>query len=203
MSFPVEVCDLTVRFGDTRAVDDVSFSLAGGAIVGLLGRNGAGKTTLLETLAAFRRPTSGGVLIDGEDPYENRRLMSEMCLVREDGDLDDGVCVRDAMKIAATLRPRWDEETALRLVDRFEIATARKVGALSRGQRSALAASIGIATRAPVTMLDEPHLGGVDVWFLTDGFDRPNLALAVAAATAVVAAAVWVARRMTRDTPVR
>ena len=79
----------------------MSFDLAGGAIIGLLGRNGAGKSTLLSTVAAFRRPTSGIVLIDGEDPYENRRLMSETCLVREDGDLDGGLKIREAVELAA------------------------------------------------------------------------------------------------------
>ncbi|MET0326536.1 MAG: ABC transporter ATP-binding protein, partial [Ilumatobacteraceae bacterium] len=159
MSVPISVRDLSVRFGGTPAVDDVTFDLAAGSIVGLLGRNGAGKSTLLSTLAAFRRPSSGQVLIDGEDPYEHRRLMSEIALVREDGDLDGSVSVRDALEIAGCLRPRWDRRTADRLLDGFRIDTGKKVCALSRGQRSAVAVSIGIATRAPLTMFDEPHLG--------------------------------------------
>ena len=159
MNFDVEVRDLSVRFGSTRAVDGVTFSLAAGTIVGLLGRNGAGKTTLLETIAAFRRPTSGAVLVDREDPYENRRLMSEMCLVVDNGWLEDSVSVSDALSIAGVLRPRWDDTLAERLMERFEIPRCSKVGALSRGKRSALAVTIGLATRAPLTMFDEPHLG--------------------------------------------
>jgi len=57
-------------------------------------------------------------------------------------------------------RPRWDQQLLERLLDRFELRADRtKVGALSQGQRAALAVSIGLATRAPVTMFDEPHLG--------------------------------------------
>ena len=159
MSFPISTLDLSVSFGDTHALDSVTFDLAAGTIVGLLGRNGAGKSTLLSTLAAFRRPTSGRVLVDGEDPYEHRRLMSEIALVREDGDLDGSTTVRRSLELAGRLRPRWDEELADRLLDRFHIDPRKKAGALSRGQRSAVAVTIGIATRAPLTMFDEPHLG--------------------------------------------
>ena len=160
MSFAISVRDLGVRFGDTHALDGVTFDLAAGTIVGLLGRNGAGKSTLLSTLAAFRRPTSGQVLIDGEDPYEHRRLMSEIALVREDGDLDGGderaPLAGDRRLPAPAVGPgRWPTgcSTASRSTP------ARRSCALSRGQRSAVAVSIGIATRAPLTMFDEPHLG--------------------------------------------
>ena len=67
----VELRDLSVRFGTTTAVDAVTTTIAGGTIVGLLGRNGAGKSTLLSTIAAYRRPTSGTVRVDGADPYED------------------------------------------------------------------------------------------------------------------------------------
>ena len=67
----IEVRDLRLRFGDVNALDGLSFRLAGGKIYGLLGRNGSGKTSLLSVMAAFRRATSGQVLIDGVDPFEN------------------------------------------------------------------------------------------------------------------------------------
>lgn len=159
MTCQIEVDDLSVSYGDTRAIDAMTFSLTGGSITGLLGRNGAGKSTLLSTIAAFRRPNAGRVLVDGENPYESRRLMSAMCLVREDGDLNSSDSVKCALDLAGTLRPRWDQGLAERLLDRFEVGTKKRVGALSRGQRSAVAVSIGIATRATVTMFDEPHLG--------------------------------------------
>ena len=159
MTYPIELRGLGVRFGDVTAVDDVSLSLRGGSIVGLLGRNGAGKSTLLATIAAFRRPTSGRVLVGGRDPYEDARLMAETCLIRTNGDLDDGLKVRDALDIAGSLRPRWDRAFAERLVERFRLPMRAKAGNLSHGMRSALAVSIGLASRAPVTMFDEPHLG--------------------------------------------
>jgi ABC-2 type transport system ATP-binding protein len=156
----IELDALTVRFGTTVAVDAVTTTIRGGAITGLLGRNGAGKSTMLATIAAYRRPTGGAVRVDGADPYEDARLMADLCLVRHDGDFNQELSVADTVSIAATFRPRWDQATAERLLDRFELTIGRKkVSTLSSGQRAALAVSIGIATRAPVTMLDEPHLG--------------------------------------------
>ena len=63
--------DLTVRYGDTVAVDGVDLELVPGKIYGLLGRNGSGKTSLLSVLAGYRRPTSGTITVGGADPFEN------------------------------------------------------------------------------------------------------------------------------------
>lgn len=158
MSFGVEVRDLTVRYGRTTAVDRVSLTLEPGRIHGLLGRNGSGKTSLLSVLAAYRPATSGTVLVDGEDPFENPRVMAGTCLVRESGDhLDDKA--RATLRLAAAVRPTWDEELAGRLVERLRVPLGKKPSQMSRGQRSALGVVVGLASRAPLTMLDESYLG--------------------------------------------
>jgi ABC-2 type transport system ATP-binding protein len=158
MSVGVEVNDLTVRYGGTVALQDVSFRLEPGVIHGLLGRNGSGKTTLLSVLAAFRRASAGTVRVDGEDPFENARAMGRTCLVRESGDLIDDRCSA-VLDLVAAARPAWDAELAARLVDTFEIPLHRKPTQLSRGKRSALGVVIGLASRAPLTMFDEAYLG--------------------------------------------
>ena len=145
MTFPIEVEGLHVRVGDVSAVDDLTLTIAGGVICGLLGRNGAGKSTLLSVLAAYRQATAGRVRVDGEDPYENARVMSETCLVREHGDFEPGTSVAEVMSFAADLRPRWDAALAERLVGRFALPRRTKTGQLSRGQRSALAVTVGLA----------------------------------------------------------
>jgi ABC-2 type transport system ATP-binding protein len=86
--------------------------------------------------------------------------MGDICFVRDDGDFNGDLSIRDTVAIAASVRPHWDQDTADRLLERFRVTVGRKrVGALSKGQRSALAVSIGLATRSPLTMFDEPHLG--------------------------------------------
>lgn len=70
MTARIEARDLTVRYGETTAVDGLSFRLDGGKIHGLLSRNGSGKTSLLSVLAAFRRASDGEVTIDGQPVFE-------------------------------------------------------------------------------------------------------------------------------------
>lgn len=157
--FSVEVRDLSVHFGDTRAVDHATLTIPAGSITGLLGRNGSGKTTLLSTLAALRRPTGGEVLVDGQDPYENEILMERICFVRESGDLMPEERITTNLAYVASARPTWDDEVAGRLLDVFEIRPRMKPRQLSRGARSALGVVVGVASRAPLTLLDEVYLG--------------------------------------------
>jgi len=155
----VAVEHLSVHFDDTRAIDDMTFAVGRNTICGLLGRNGAGKSTLLSTLAAFRLPTSGQIRVAGVDPYEHPAAVADICLIREGGDFVGSMRVGTVLDLTEGLRPSWDRAVAERLIDRFELPRRKKVDALSRGMRSALAVSVGLAGRASLTMFDEPHLG--------------------------------------------
>jgi ABC-2 type transport system ATP-binding protein len=160
MTLSIDVDDLRVRYGDVIALDRLSFSLEGGKIYGLLGRNGSGKTTLLSVLAAFRRASAGTVRIGGQPVFENPAVTSQVCLIRESGDTGEASDrVRDALDISKYLRPLWDADYAQALLDRFQISRKARLGELSRGQQSALGITIGLASRAPVTLFDESHLG--------------------------------------------
>ncbi|GAB2475094.1 ATP-binding cassette domain-containing protein [Xylanimonas ulmi] len=180
--FAARLDAVTVRYGRARAVttrlgvpgldartqavdalDDATLTIRPGAITGVLGRNGAGKTTMLQLLAGYARPTSGSVVVgpDGqeENPWENPWITSATQLVRESGDLMNDERVKVSLCHVADLRPDWDADLAGRLLDLFEIDTRRKPQALSRGKRSALGATIGLASRAPLTIFDEVYLG--------------------------------------------
>ncbi|MBE1610546.1 hypothetical protein [Actinopolymorpha pittospori] len=111
-------------------------------------------------LAAFRKASAGTVLIDGQPVFENAAITSQVCLVRETGDAADrSEKVNEALRIARRLRPDWDENYAATLLDRFSLPLDKRIGDLSRGQRSAFGIVVGLASRVPVTMFDESHLG--------------------------------------------
>jgi ABC-2 type transport system ATP-binding protein len=158
MSFSVSLRDVTLKYGDSEALSDIAFTLEPGKIYGLLGRNGAGKTSLLSLLAAFRKPTSGEVRVNGEEPFENLPVVSRVALIREGGDFDEADTVRSALE-TGELRPTWDADYAAKLAEKFELPLRKKVRELSRGKRSVLAAVVGLAARAELTMFDEVHLG--------------------------------------------
>lgn len=156
--FKVDLRDVSVRFGATTALDKVTASITAGAITGLLGRNASGKSTLLAAVAAFRRPSSGQVLVDGNDPYENADVMAGITLIREAGDYADSR-VSDMLRLAAAVRSTWSSELAEHLLSRFKLPTKKLATNLSRGQRSALGALMGLAARSPLTIFDEVYLG--------------------------------------------
>jgi ABC-2 type transport system ATP-binding protein len=145
------------------ALDGATCAFPAGAITGLLGRNGAGKTSMIGLLAGFRRPTSGTVRVGPEgyerDPWENPAIVSGVQVVRESGDVMPDEKVGVTLRHYGAVRPEWDADYAERLLDLFEVDARKNPASLSRGKRSALGATIGLASRAPMTIFDEVYLG--------------------------------------------
>ena len=151
--------NLTKRYKDKLALDDVSFDVESDTIYGFLGRNGAGKTTAMSIMTAQNFATSGSVRVFGEEPYENARILSRLCFVRESQKYPDDSNARHALAAARLFFPRWDQEFADQLVDEFQLPLKTPIKKLSRGQLSAVGVIIGLASRAEVTFFDEPYLG--------------------------------------------
>lgn len=159
MSHIVEVKGLTKRYKDTTAVNDVTFALEENKIYGLLGRNGAGKTTIMHMLTAQAFPTGGELAVFGEPPFENNRVLSRMCFIKESQKYPDMYRVVDVFSAAADFFPEWDREYALALAQDFQLPAKRRMKKLSRGMQSAVGIIVGLASRAPLTIFDEPYLG--------------------------------------------
>ncbi|MCZ4554257.1 ABC-2 type transport system ATP-binding protein [Rhodococcus sp. PvR044] len=155
----VSVRGLSKRFGDVTALDDVSLTIEPDKIYGLLGRNGAGKTTLMQILTGQDTQTSGDVTVLGGTPFENARVLRNICFIKESQTYVDDLRVKHVLAAAGHLMPGWDREFADRLLDDFQLPLCRKVKKLSRGMKSTLGVIIGLAARAPLTLFDEPYLG--------------------------------------------
>lgn len=164
-SFGARLEGVTLRYrrDDAPALDTLDLTIRPGVITGLLGRNGAGKSTLAALLAGWRRPTAGRVLVGPgdalEDPFENTWIATGTQLVRESGDHWEGTAARDTLAFHAEVRPGWDADLAEHLVELFGLDVGTHPERLSRGQRSALGIVVGLASRAPLTILDESYLG--------------------------------------------
>ncbi|HZU94211.1 MAG TPA: ABC transporter ATP-binding protein [Microbacterium sp.] len=159
MTAVIEVQNLTKSYKDKNALDDVTLSLEPGAIYGLLGRNGAGKTTLMSILTAQNFETSGTVRVFGENPFENARVLSRICFVRESQKYPDDAAPRHAFAAARLFFPNWDQDLADELIAEFQVPLKQRIKKLSRGQLSAVGVIIGLASRAEITFFDEPYLG--------------------------------------------
>jgi ABC-2 type transport system ATP-binding protein len=159
MSSVVEVRNLTKSYGSVLAVNQVNFSIQAGKIYGLLGRNGAGKTTIMQIITAQLFATSGEVKVFGEAPYENSRVLSQVCFIKDSQKYPNRYRVLDVLHQATFFFPHWDQEYAFALIEDFRLPLSRRMKALSRGMLSAVGIIIGLARRAPLTIFDEPYLG--------------------------------------------
>ena len=138
---------VTAGYGGTPALHDLSVTFPAGRITGLLGRNGAGKTTLMALLAGLRRTMAGTVRLGGEDPFDHPVRMRQVAFVGSGGGDDDGARISGRLDFVAALRPGFDRPFADALIDRFELSDRARVRQLSKGQRAAVAVSIGLAAR--------------------------------------------------------
>ncbi len=159
MTNAIEIQSVTRAYGGSKALYDVSLSVPEGSILGLLGRNGAGKTTLMSLVAGQDRPSSGRVEVFGERPYEHESTLEKVILVRDNQRYPDRYDLKDLLRIAPVYAPNWNTEVAAELIEGMHIPGRAPIKKFSRGQLSAVAIVLGLASRAPVTLLDEPYLG--------------------------------------------
>jgi ABC-2 type transport system ATP-binding protein len=155
---PVEVRNLTKRFGDLAAVDDLTFSLEQGSITGFLGPNGAGKSTTLRMLGGLLRPTAGTVTLFGipaRDPSARRALG----YMPADPAFLPHLTGRDNLNLLARMRGGADEDmrhAATGALDLDGAALDRAVGGYSSGMRQKLAIVAAVQHRPALVILDEP-----------------------------------------------
>ena len=161
----VEAIDLVKRFGDTVAVDDISFSVPAGSVLGILGPNGAGKTTTVRMLTTMSRPTSGTGRVAGHDivtdPGAVRRSMG---LTGQAATVDELLTGRENIRLigrfaglsASEVRRAGDE-----LLERFSLTDAadRIAKTYSGGMRRRLDLAVSLVATPPVLFLDEPTTG--------------------------------------------
>ncbi|MDQ1128380.1 ABC transporter ATP-binding protein [Microbacterium sp. SORGH_AS_0888] len=155
----VRLSGVTRRFGTVSGLEDVTLDLHAHAITGLLGRNGAGKTTLMSLIAGQDRPTTGTVEVLGHDPFEHAVTMSAISFVRDNQRYPDDFTLRQVLEVAPHFHPGWSAETADALVAGFRLPRKTAIKKLSRGQLSSVGITLGLASRAPLTIFDEPYLG--------------------------------------------
>ncbi len=161
----IRVSHLTKRYGARVAVDDVSFDIGSGEVVGFLGPNGAGKTTTLRILAGVLGPTSGSVSIAEhdvvEDSFEARRLigyMPEATPLYPEMRVIEYLRFRAELKRVSRARRGFYVDDAIRRTALLDVAHQR-IAHLSKGYRQRVGMADAIVAKPPIVVLDEPTAG--------------------------------------------
>ena len=160
----VEFKSVDLNIKKEEILKGINLKFEPGKIYGLLGRNGAGKTTLLSLIATYRKVTDGALTVDGEDPYENERVMPFVDFLHQGDYSEESDSVEDYLKLIMKYKPSFDMEYALSLLGEYGIDIKKKMMDLSQGQQAAVTATLGLASLSKVTIFDE----------VTNGMDAPT-----------------------------
>ncbi|MCI5518507.1 MAG: ABC transporter ATP-binding protein [Treponema sp.] len=158
----IEVSHVSRNFGDFRAVNDVSFSIPTGQIVGLLGPNGAGKTTTMRMITGFLAPSSGTITIDGinieENPVAGKRKIGYM---PESAPLYGDMIVEDYLKYIAQMQGVNPDEKLPKLCQECGLkeVMSKNISELSRGNRQRVSLAHALMNDPEILILDEPTSG--------------------------------------------
>ncbi len=161
----IKITGLIRRYGDFKAVDQVTFSIEKGEVIGLLGHNGAGKTTIMKMLTGFLEPSAGSIEVDGLFmPEDRRKIQTRIGYLPENCPVYPDMTVIDYLEYAAELRglTGGDKlETVQSVIKQTELSSkaTQSISTLSRGFRQRVGVAQAILGKPDILILDEPTNG--------------------------------------------
>ncbi|GLX68226.1 ABC transporter ATP-binding protein [Paenibacillus glycanilyticus] len=155
----LELSGVSKSYGAKRALDDVSFSIQSGKIIGLLGSNGSGKSTLMKLAAGLMQPSSGKLLVCGEPSGQRSKAVTSFM---PDKPLTESwMRVKDAIGFYKDFYADFDAAKAEEMLQFMNLKPLDKVNTLSKGMNERLQLTLALCRNAKLYLLDEP-IGGVD-----------------------------------------
>jgi ABC-2 type transport system ATP-binding protein len=163
--------NLRKAYRTTVALDNTTFDIAGGRIIGLIGPNGAGKTTALKAMLGLT-PFEGELKVLGYDPRTQRdELMNEVCFIADVAVLPRWIRVKEAIDFVAGVHPRFDRARCERFLANTQLKPRQRVRELSKGMIVQLHLALVMAIDAKLLVLDEPTLG-LDILYRKQFYQR-------------------------------
>ena len=155
----LECIHLEKSFGDKKILKDVNLTIPRGKIIGLLGKNGTGKTTFIKLINDLLIPTSGKILINGNEvSVESKKIISYL---PERTYLDKSMTVDKVIKYFEDFYDNFDSDKARKLLKDLDLDTTQKISKMSKGMQEKVQLVLVMSRKAELYILDEP-LGGVD-----------------------------------------
>lgn len=157
----IEVKNLTKRFGDFTALQDISLTVDNGSVYGLVGYNGAGKTTLLKNISGIYKPEAGEVLFDGENVFNNEKKKEEIFFMPDDLYFSPYANMKKMADFYNGYYHRFDYVTFNRLVEAFGLDPKKRISGFSKGMQRQAEMVLALSTHPRLLLLDE-SFDGID-----------------------------------------
>lgn len=155
----IQIRNVTKRYKDITALDQVSFSFEYGKIYGFLGRNGAGKSTLINIIANRIFADSGEILIDGISAKENMSVHEKIFCMSEADLYNTSLKVKELFKWIDHFYDSFHLELAYEIAEKFNLDLNKRFKALSKGYQSIFKLTVALSLQVPYVIFDEPVLG--------------------------------------------
>lgn len=155
----IEIKNVTKRFGNYTAVEDLSLTVGNGSVYGLVGYNGAGKTTLLKTVAGIYKADGGSVLLDGENVFDNAPRKQHLFFVPDELHFEPYTTLEKTAKFYQSYYPDFNHDTFVKLTDLLGLNRKAKVSSFSKGMQRQAEMAIALACNPKNLLLDESFDG--------------------------------------------
>ena len=155
----IQIKNVTKKYKDVTALDNVSFSFDYGKIYGFLGRNGAGKSTLINIIANRIFADSGEITINDIPAIENMKIHDKIFCMSEADLYDGSLKVKDHFKWIDRFYDDFDKAKAFEIAGKFNLDTNKRFKALSKGYQSIFKLTVALSLNVPYVIFDEPVLG--------------------------------------------
>lgn len=155
----IEAKNVSKKFLDIKAVDNVSVTIKEGSVFGMIGTNGAGKSTFLRMLAGVLRQDEGTILIDDMPVYENPLAKQEFFYISDEQYFFSNTTPQEQMRYYSVVYSKFDKERAKKMLEQFGLDEKRKVATFSKGMKKQLSVICGICANTKYLFCDETFDG--------------------------------------------
>ncbi len=155
----ISLIDTVKKYDDFLALDNVNLTVPEGTAFGLLGSNGAGKSTILRLLSGVYEPTSGSVVIDGENVFDNSRVKQKVFFINDETVQFGKFTLSELKNYYKDFYPDFSEEVYRKLVDTVKLPENKRTDSFSKGMKRQAIVVIGLSCRTPYLLMDEAFDG--------------------------------------------
>lgn len=159
MEYAIEVRNLTKEYENFK-LENASFNVGKGTIMGFIGENGAGKSTTIKAILNLIKKDNGLITVLGKEINRNEKgIKNELGIVLNDGNFNEKLNVKAINKIMKNIYKRWDDDVFYKYIEKFNIDTSKKIEEFSKGMKMKLSVAIALSHKAKILILDEATSG--------------------------------------------